>query len=202
MTGGRPTLYQLLTAECSLKEQSMDSDSKDLMVVELEPDAEIGEFVEETPDQDLPRAAVPSAGNVGVLIGKLTAWDDAGNPLVDYPNNPSECFLPARTTVPLNQTSIGREVALVFVNGDPWQPLIIGLLQPPQGAPPLESRPALAAEIDGERLVFTAKQEIVLQCGQASLTLTNAGKVLIRGAYLLSRSSGVNRIQGGSVQLN
>ena len=29
-----------------------------------------------------------------------------------------------------------------------------------------------------------------------------AGKVLIRGAYLLSRSSGVNRIKGGSVQIN
>ena len=28
------------------------------------------------------------------------------------------------------------------------------------------------------------------------------GKVLIRGTYLLSRSSGVNRIKGGSVQIN
>jgi hypothetical protein len=34
------------------------------------------------------------------------------------------------------------------------------------------------------------------------LTLTHAGKVLIRGAYVLSRSSGVNRIKGGSVQIN
>ena len=33
-------------------------------------------------------------------------------------------------------------------------------------------------------------------------TLTRAGKILIRGAYLLARSSGVNRIQGGSVQIN
>jgi hypothetical protein len=102
----------------------------------------------------------------------------------------------------LKPTDRGREVALMFVNGDPWQPLIIGFLQPPQGAPTSESSPALAAEIDGERLVFTAKQEIVLQCGQASLTLTKAGKVVIRGTYLLSRSSGVNRIKGGSVQIN
>ena len=41
-----------------------------------------------------------------------------------------------------------------------------------------------------------------LRCGKASITLTRAGKVLIRGAYLLSRSSGVNRIKGGSVQIN
>jgi len=53
--------------------------------------------------------------------------------------------------------------------------------------------------VDGERVVFDAKKEIVLRCGKASITLTRAGKVLIRGAYLLNRSSGVNRIKGGSV---
>ncbi|MEP7119602.1 MAG: hypothetical protein ABJE95_01785, partial [Byssovorax sp.] len=36
----------------------------------------------------------------------------------------------------------------------------------------------------------------------SSITLTRAGKILIRGAYVLTRSSGVNRIQGGSVQIN
>ena len=35
-----------------------------------------------------------------------------------------------------------------------------------------------------------------------NIMLTRAGKVLIRGAYLLSRSSGANRIKGGSVQIN
>jgi hypothetical protein len=42
----------------------------------------------------------------------------------------------------------------------------------------------------------------VFRFGQASITLTRAGKVLIRGAYLLSRSSGVNLITGGSVEIN
>jgi hypothetical protein len=56
--------------------------------------------------------------------------------------------------------------------------------------------------VDGKRFVFTAEDEIVLRCGRASITLTRAGKVLIRGAYLLNRSSGVNRIKGGSVQIN
>jgi hypothetical protein len=56
--------------------------------------------------------------------------------------------------------------------------------------------------IDGKRISFDAKEEIVLRCGKSSITLTKAGKVIIRGAYLLNRSSGVNRIKGGSVQIN
>ena len=64
-----------------------------------------------------------------------------------------------------------------------------------------QSKP-VEVKLDGQQLVLSAEQEIVLRCGEASITLTRAGKVLIRGAYLLSRSSGVNRIKGGSVQIN
>ena len=64
----------------------------------------------------------------------------------------------------------------------------------------MEDRPVIKA--DGERIVLSAEKEIVLQCGEASITLTRAGKIIIRGAYVSSRSTGVNRIQGGSVEIN
>ena len=51
-------------------------------------------------------------------------------------------------------------------------------------------------------MLITAKDRLVLRCGKASITLTRAGKVLIEGAYVLSRSTGVNRVKGGTVQLN
>jgi hypothetical protein len=51
-------------------------------------------------------------------------------------------------------------------------------------------------------MIVSAKEQLVLRCGKASITLTKAGKVLIRGEYVQSRSSGVNRIRGGSVQIN
>lgn len=57
-------------------------------------------------------------------------------------------------------------------------------------------------EVDGKRIVFTAKNEIVLRCGKSSITLTRAGKIIISGEYVVSRSAGVNRIRGGSVQIN
>lgn len=56
--------------------------------------------------------------------------------------------------------------------------------------------------VDGKRVVLEGQEEVVLKCGEASITLTSNGKVVIRGKYLLSRSSGVNRILGGSVQVN
>jgi hypothetical protein len=52
------------------------------------------------------------------------------------------------------------------------------------------------------RMVVSAKEQMVLQCGKASITLTKAGKVLIQGSYVSSRSTGVNRVKGGSVHLN
>jgi hypothetical protein len=58
------------------------------------------------------------------------------------------------------------------------------------------------AEIDGERRVIEAEREIVLRCGDASITLTRAGKVIIRGTYILSRSSGYNRMKGAAIDLN
>ena len=58
------------------------------------------------------------------------------------------------------------------------------------------------AEAVPDRLELVARREIVLRCGNASITLTRAGKIILRGTYVLSRSSGVNKIKGGSVQIN
>ena len=84
----------------------------------------------------------------------------------------------------------------MFERGDLSKPIIMGLLQ---HAP---TRRESEVQVDGEKVVFNAEREIVLRCGESSITLTRAGKVLIRGKYVLSRSSGVNRIKGGSVQIN
>jgi hypothetical protein len=147
------------------------------------------------PDESRPvLPVVPS-----VVLGTIAGWDEATRPLVVYPGSPVEHPLPALTTVPLPDDAFGREAALQFLAGDPLRPLIVGLIQPPT---PLPVTTTTTAKVDGQRVEFTAEQEIVLRCGKASITLTRAGKVLIEGAYVLTRSSGVNRIKGGSVQIN
>lgn len=133
----------------------------------------------------------------GVVIGLLLDVPQADAPVVAFPGCPAEGGLAARTTTPLSREDIGAQVALMFEAGDLARPLVIGRIQ----RLPQTMTPAVA-HLDGERLEFTAEREIVLRCGKASITLTREGKVLVRGAYVSSRSSGVNRIKGGSVQIN
>ncbi len=56
--------------------------------------------------------------------------------------------------------------------------------------------------VDGDRYLIRAEREIVLQCGDSSITLTRAGKVLIKGNYVVSYSTGYNRIKGATVDIN
>lgn len=154
-----------------------------------------------------------------VVLGTLVRFDEAGTPLVDWPGNPGAAPVPALCTAAYVATDAGRTVALLFTGGDPARPLIVGLVRQPMDAvlqateqasaaadDPVDEEeqetPPFEARVDGDRVVIAADKEIVLQCGKASITLTRAGKILLRGAYLLSRSSGVNRIKGGSVQIN
>jgi hypothetical protein len=60
----------------------------------------------------------------------------------------------------------------------------------------------LTVAVDGKRIVLSAFEEIVLRCGEASITLTRSGKILIRGEYVSTHSAGVNRIKGATVEIN
>jgi hypothetical protein len=135
----------------------------------------------------------------GVIVGILAGFEETGAPLITFAENEEAGPLPARSAVELSVGQIGYELALVFEQGDVMKPIILGCLRPSSPSQ-REDRPE--AKLDEEQVVLSAEREIVLRCGKSSITLTRAGKVLIRGAYLLSRSSGVNRIKGGSVQIN
>lgn len=133
-----------------------------------------------------------------LIVGRVASLLESGQPLVDFPGNTTGALVPARSLVSVVATTVGGEVALSFEDGDPSLPIIVGILQSHEPIPVSNHE----VKLDDESLVLSAKKEVVIQCGKSSITLTSAGKVLIRGAYLLSRSSGVNRIKGGSVQIN
>jgi hypothetical protein len=127
------------------------------------------------------RASLLEALASGAARGVLCGFDEAGEPLVDFPANES------RDPV------------------DPARPIIVGVRQSPLTQHPaqdLKVQQPLVLEVDGERLVYTAQKEIVLRCGKASIQLLSDGSVRIRGTNVLTRASATNRIRGGNVQIN
>lgn len=125
----------------------------------------------------------------GVQRGVILAIGPDGRAQVSVPSlGPDGLW--ARSLVPTPVATVGREVALVMMGEA--DPLILGLIQPL----------VPSVEADGERLILEAGREVVLRCGQGSITLTADGRITLRGTQILSRSDGPNRVQGASVQLN
>nr|WP_255424876.1 DUF6484 domain-containing protein [Corallococcus sp. CA053C] len=153
---------------------------------------------------------------LGSRVGQLAGLDASGVPLVDFPGNTAGP-LPAQLATALDaralQTGVARrqKVVLLFENGDPRQPIVMGLIQEPStplldallnDPPPEAVKPSVDAHVDGKRVVIEGKDEIVLKCGEASITLRRNGKVIVKGTYLESRATGTHRIKGGAVEIN
>jgi hypothetical protein len=139
----------------------------------------------------------------GVRIGTLVGFMDNGQtPLVTYAGQLSAAAQPARATLDLCAAHIGRRAVIMFEEGDPDRPIIVGCLHE-LGANGLPNVPGqVQVDVDGRRLIVSGRDQVVLRCGKASITLTKEGKLILEGAYVSSRSSGVLRIKGGSVQIN
>lgn len=82
--------------------------------------------------------------------------------------------------------------AVVARVGEEW--VVLGILS--TAPPPADAR------VDGRKVELAGAEEVTLRCGRASITLTAAGKVLIKGEYVLTHAAGVNRVRGGSVEIN
>lgn len=148
----------------------------------------------------------------GAVVGTVVGANAQGLPLVDYPANPCMGHLPARTCVAVGTSDHGKGAVLLFDEGDPHLPVIVGLIQNPVPvvaalavAPPEVPAMPLAqtsVEVDGKTLEIAAAETLTLRCGEASITLTREGQVVVRGTQIYTRSSGLNRIQGASVRIN
>jgi hypothetical protein len=129
---------------------------------------------------------------LGIVRGVLCAFSEQGYPFIDFHLNQSRSPVLALSLVRLTANDVGSEVIMMFEDEDLARPIIMGVVQPP----------FTRGQINNEHLDLTATERITLQCGKASVTLTREGKVLTKGEYVVSRSSGVNCIKGGSVRIN
>ena len=131
---------------------------------------------------------------------------------VDWPGNAAGPTAARRVThltdaMAAQAARDGATALLLFENGDPALPIVVGLLpsatpildavlELPRAAEPVEAR------VDGTRVVLEGRDEVVLRCGKASITLRRDGQVEVRGVNVKTEARAVNRIRGGKVEIN
>ena len=132
-----------------------------------------------------------------MIIGIIVSLDAEGYPLVDYPGNQLSRAVHARAACPFGIQDIGGEAVLLFEDGEAERPIIVGCI-----SKQIATAGPVAIGVDEKIFEFQAAKQLTIRCGEASITLTRAGKILIRGKYILSDSTGVNMVKGGLIRLN
>ena len=156
-------------------------------------------------------AATIQLASPSPCIGRLTGVNEQKEILVEYDGSGPKT---ARLISTLKRSELameefcGREVLLVFDQGDLQRPVIIGLMENALEemvafqVPAEEAKEVKDIQVDGKRITIEAETEILLKCGKGSILIRKDGKIIIKGTDLLSRSSGNHRIRGASVSIN
>jgi hypothetical protein len=147
---------------------------------------------------------VTGAAASSVVTARFHGFDLEDHPLLtEVPGLPHEVVL-ARSTVPLLRNQIGASVVVVFEDGDLKRPIVVGVIREHElpVATNGDSQRLVTVVADDDSVLVSAERQITLKCGEASITLTRAGKVIITGTYILSRSRGYNKIKGAVVDIN
>ena len=140
----------------------------------------------------------------GAATARFHGFDLDDRPLLSgLPGLPDE-IVPARTTVPLLRAQIGATVVVLFENGDVRRPIVVGVLQerPVRSQRRRVRQPARsrAGRRRSPGAVGGARDRAALRRRQHHAHARRQG--LIKGTYVLSRSSGYNKIKGAAVDIN
>lgn len=137
-------------------------------------------------------------------VGHIDSFGDDGSVTVTHSYHGSP--VRAQTTVGLDIHGdlIGESVLLLFLDDDPRQPVITGLLSHNAAdrkfshvRSPNRSETILARDLD-----FSAANSISIRCGRSQILMDKFGKIVVKGCNILTRASARNRVKGGSVSLN
>lgn len=147
-----------------------------------------------------PDDAIPSLAG-GTVLARIVALGPDGDPWIAGSDDKKAEPRRARTTVALGPSVVGREALVCFAGGD-RTPVVVGVLMVPGDQLTEPSAPLIDLMIDRQRIVLSAQKEVVLRCGKASIALTVDGRVVIKGADIVSSAARTNRVRGGSVRIN
>lgn len=146
----------------------------------------------------------------GARVGWVTSAR-GGAVKVDYEGNRRGALL-ARVAAGIGDAELERAAAekadalLLFEAGDPARPVLVTLLRSatPLTDAILAAAPAArkVARVDGEKVELEGREEVVLRCGKATLTLRRDGRIVLKGVDVVTEARGTQKIRGGRVQIN
>jgi hypothetical protein len=133
-------------------------------------------------------AEVRAALGALLRIARVTGADGPSRPRIRFEDESEPVAAQALwlgETIDWSEHAGARVLAGVVEGG---AAVVLGLLDPPPAR-----RRKRRVESD---------EELVLECGKARIALRGDGRIEILGGYLLSRSTGPNKIKGASVDIN
>jgi len=136
-----------------------------------------------------------------VVVGRLALLGPDGSPRIDLSGRGGH-GVSATTTVALSPHHVGRDVLVCFADRDRTRAVVVGVLQNQEEMKAAAEERRLDAIVDGERIVMTGGKEVILRCGKASIALTADGKVVVKGAKIVSTAEGLHRIRGATIEMN
>jgi hypothetical protein len=89
----------------------------------------------------------------------------------------------------------GERVLVWSAEGDGEEPVVLGRIGP-------RARPGARRLAAPEEIVLEAGGRLALRCGEGSVELRGDGKILVKGADLVSAARRTHRIKGGAVSIN
>lgn len=98
----------------------------------------------------------------------------------------------------------GAQLLILLEAGDAARPIIVGVVTDtlPSATATIDRGAGECVEVDGRRIELEGREEVVLRCGRASITLRADGQVVVKGTRLTSRASETNKIRGANVLIN
>lgn len=137
-------------------------------------------------------------------VGHIDSFGENGSVTVSHPHHGSP--VSAQTTVALDIYGdlVGERVLLLFLEDDPSQPVITGLLSSNAADKKFSHVSSMdrSETLLAKDLNFSAANSVSIRCGRSEILMDKFGKIVVKGCNILTRASARNRIKGGSVSLN
>jgi hypothetical protein len=150
-----------------------------------------------------PMHALAAASDSRIAVGRISRISNEGCPWVTCGGRSepvrAQTLFSVESTEELQQL-IGADVLVLIHDDDPdGQPIILGQVRDSLMRP---RTLRVGQPLPDKRVVVEARDELLIKCGDSSIHLRRDGRVTTKGKHVVSRSSGVNKIKGSSVQLN